>query len=270
MKSSNSLLRKVGALESLYTKRNRRSLVSPDPLEFLYDYPTVEDREIVGLLAASLAFGHVKQILRSIQAILELMKGAPSIYLDETSETDIARQCASFRHRWVDGQQMAAFLIGVKQVRKTYGNLEQCVLAGCGNQQNIESGLALLARHLSRVEGGQRNRLVADPTGPSASKRWHLFMRWMVRQDAVDPGGWQEFKPDALRVPLDTHMHQIALAMRLTRRPLADRRAAWEVTKAFARFAPDDPVRYDFALTRFGIHQLDGRDEFLRVFHGRA
>jgi hypothetical protein len=29
---------------------------------------------------------------------------------------------------------------------------------------------------------------------------------------------------------------------------------AIEVTQAFAKLCPDDPVRYDFALTRFGIH----------------
>ena len=38
----------------------------------------------------------------------------------------------------------------------------------------------------------------------------------------------------------------------LTRRS-ADLKAAREVTEAFRRLRPDDPVRYDFCLTRPGI-----------------
>ena len=56
-----------------------------------------------------------------------------------------------------------------------------------------------------------------------------------------------------LVVPLDTHMHRIALALGITRRKAADMRTALEVTAAFRRISPDDPVRYDFALTRLGI-----------------
>jgi hypothetical protein len=39
----------------------------------------------------------------------------------------------------------------------------------------------------------------------------------------------------------------------LTRRKAAHLRTAVEITNAFKSFAADDPVRYDFALTRLGI-----------------
>ena len=38
---------------------------------------------------------------------------------------------------------------------------------------------------------------------------------------------------------------------------------ALEITAAFRRFAPDDPVRYDFALTRLGIRPDADLDAFL-------
>jgi uncharacterized protein (TIGR02757 family) len=75
----------------------------------------------------------------------------------------------------------------------------------------------------------------------------------MVRRDAVDPGGWEGMSPAQLIVPLDVHMHRICRALGLTRRQAADLRTAVEITDAFRAFAPDDPVRYDFALTRLGI-----------------
>ena len=42
-------------LEELYERCNRRELVSPDPLQFLYRYEAPEDREIAALVASSLA-----------------------------------------------------------------------------------------------------------------------------------------------------------------------------------------------------------------------
>jgi len=81
----------------------------------------------------------------------------------------------------------------------------------------------------------------------------NLFMRWMVRRDDVDPGGWKAVKPADLIVPLDTHMHKIGLKFGLTKRRQANIKTAVEITKGFSRFSPKDPVKYDFALTRFGI-----------------
>ena len=54
-------------------------------------------------------------------------------------------------------------------------------------------------------------------------------------------------------IPLDTHLFRIARRMGFTRRKSADIRTALEVTAAFRRIRPDDPVRYDFSLTRLGI-----------------
>jgi len=52
-------------LEQLYHHYNSRQWVHPDPLEYLYDYPDLKDRETVGIIASSLAYGRVAQILKS-------------------------------------------------------------------------------------------------------------------------------------------------------------------------------------------------------------
>ena len=75
----------------------------------------------------------------------------------------------------------------------------------------------------------------------------------MVRRDEVDPGGWDEVRPARLIVPLDTHQYRLCTALGFTRRKSADLRTALEITEAFRRIAPEDPVRYDFSLTRAGI-----------------
>ena len=58
-------------LDTLYARYNRREYVHPDPLEFLYRYRDLRDREIVALIASSLAYGRVIQILRSVDSVLE-------------------------------------------------------------------------------------------------------------------------------------------------------------------------------------------------------
>ena len=77
--------------------------------------------------------------------------------------------------------------------------------------------------------------LLPSPEKGSACKRLNLFLRWMVRPDEVDPGGWSGVDPGLLIVPLDTHMHRVGLEAGLTRRRQADMRTALEITQAFRR-----------------------------------
>jgi uncharacterized protein (TIGR02757 family) len=113
--------------------------------------------------------------------------------------------------------------------------------------------LKALAAELRRGGAAGCGHLLPDPGKGSACKRLHLFLRWMVRRDAVDPGGWEPSLAGKLLVPLDVHMHRICLALGATRRKSADLRAAVEATRAFRRIRPDDPARYDFALARLGM-----------------
>jgi len=85
----------------------------------------------------------------------------------------------------------------------------------------------------------------------------------MVRCDAVDPGGWSEVPASKLIIPLDTHMYRIALRLGFTARKQADMKTALEITERFRRLAPEDPVRYDFALTRLGIRDDTDMEAFL-------
>ena len=92
-----------------------------------------------------------------------------------------------------------------------------------------------------------------DPAAGSACKRWNLYLRWMVRCDALDFGLWRGIPTDRLVIPTDTHIHRIARRLGLTRRRTGDWRAAREITDALARFDSRDPVRFDYALCRIGI-----------------
>jgi uncharacterized protein (TIGR02757 family) len=77
----------------------------------------------------------------------------------------------------------------------------------------------------------------------------------MVRKDAVDFGIWKHLKPAQLVVPLDLHVHRVALRLGLTERKQADWRTAIEITTVLRKLDPADPVKYDLAL--FGMGALE-------------
>ena len=93
-------------------------------------------------------------------------------------------------------------------------------------------------------------------------------MRWMIRKDEVDPGGWEGISPSILIVPLDVHMFRAASLMGFTGRKTAGYAAAFEITESFSVINHDDPVKYDFALTRMGIQGLHQDKLFRELFSG--
>lgn len=252
------------ALEELYIKYNRREFVHPDPLEFLYDYEDIRDREIVGLIASSLAYGRVPQILRSVLFVLQRMQPSPSTFLNHASRELLLHTFAEFKHRFTTGEELASMLLGIKGVIDQYGSLYTCFIAGLDNDDTVLPAISAFVKELTVGTDGRHNSLLPSPIKGSACKRQNLFLRWMVREDDVDPGGWGRVLASKLVVPLDTHMHRICLALNLTKRKQADMRTALEITAAFRTISPDDPVRYDFALTRLGIRNEADLGEFLK------
>ena len=99
----------------------------------------------------------------------------------------------------------------------------------------------------------QDSFLLPSPADGSACKRLFLYIKWMSRRDAVDPGGWAGVPPSSLMMPVDTHIFRIGRTLGFTSRSQADLRACREITQAFARICPEDPTKYDFCLSRFGI-----------------
>ncbi len=246
------------ALDELYEEYNRRQFVHPDPLEFLYEYEDARDREIVALLAAGLAYGRVAQVLRSVRNVLDRMGPSPSAFLERTQPRDLPEVLAGFKHRWTTGWEVAQLLAGARRAIERHGSLGKCFAAGLGgDHDSVVPALGRFVEQL-RAAGGGRNSLLPDVPAGGACKRLHLMLRWLVRQDAVDPGGWREVSPRLLIVPLDTHMHRIGTALGLCGPKQVGGRAASAMTEAFRVIQPSDPVRYDFALTRLGIRsELD-------------
>ena len=252
-KDDNTLKNK---LDELYSYYNRKKFVHPDPLEFLYTYEDIKDRELVALIASSLAYGRVMQILKSVSAVLDIMSPSPYNFIINISGKELLKKFKGFKHRFTTDEHISMMLLGAKKMIEEDGSLYQAFMSGYKKKdENIIPALSTFVERLNDFSGKDKNSLISLPCRGSACKRHHLFLRWMVRKDLVDPGGWDLVDSAKLIIPLDTHMHRLGTGMKMTGRKQADIQTAVEITDAFKKIVPEDPVKYDFSLTRLGIRK---------------
>ena len=265
-------------LDDLYARYDHR-FVDPDPLELVRAQEGSEDREVVGFLAAGLAFGNVRQIKRSIAAVLEVLGPSPARAVRRLDPGEAARRLRGFKHRWSDGRDVACLLFFLRQILEAKGSIEAFFTAGgaAGGGDVGESLSSFSERALALDHGGlyRGRRLPADagvryfftsPADGSACKRLNLFLRWMVRRDSVDLGLWSAIAPAALVIPLDTHIYNVARRVRLTRYKSPGWAMATDITRRLRAFDPLDPVKYDFAFHRMGLFK---RHDEIRSLSGR-
>lgn len=248
-------------LDAIYDEWNRPEYISPDPLETLSAYPNLRDREIAALLAASMAYGRVSALLVPLNQVLAKLGSSPADYVCHRPEAGIAVDLGGIVHRFARASQLAALLAGAGGAIRRYGSLEAAFLEGYRRENDAVHGLSSLTRAIRNDAAVDPGHLLANPERGSACKRLLLFLRWMVRRDSVDPGGWDSVSPADLLLPLDTWTYRISLRAGWTRRKSADMKTVREVSQALSVLNPEDPIRYDFALSRFGIRSTLSLDD---------
>jgi len=167
-----------------------------------------------------------------------------------------------------------------KGVLTKNGSIENYFLLGYNkSDENIISALSKFCDRLLKTHANTHSRrvphglkyLLAGPSNGSACKRLNLFLRWMVRNDDVDTGLWGRVDRAKLIVPVDVHMSRLCRILGLYDQKTPSLSSAVKITESFAEIEPDDPVKYDFALSRVGIlenctGQHQSRCEFCELF----
>ncbi len=248
-------------LESLYKRYNRFDLIKPDPLQFVYRYDEPADMEIAGLLASCLAYGRVRQIEKSLDNLFGLMGKSPAEFVKNFGNAE-RKKLQDFRHRFTSGDDISQLLKLLGDVINEFGSIERFFRSGYNpDDENIIPALSkfcellldrFVRRHNSCVSKGLAY-LLPRPAAGSACKRLNLFLRWMVRKDDVDAGLWTSVDKVKLIVPVDVHMGRLCRILKFHERNTSSLKTALDITHSFAEIEPDDPVKYDFALSRIGI-----------------
>lgn len=245
-------------LDAAVAHFNVPNFIPDDPISIPHRFSLLQDKEIMGFWAATLAWGQRKTIIQSTNRLAELMDNAPYDFIINHLEKDRAR-FLPFKHRTFQATDTLWFLAFFQQYYQQHDSLETAFARHLRPEDaNVEA--ALIGFHHSFFDdpyAPERTRKhVATPARGSTCKRINMFLRWMVRSDAsgVDLGLWKAIKPAQLLMPLDVHVERSARQLGLLQRPQSDWRAVLELTGRLREFDADDPVKYDFAL--FGMSVL--------------
>jgi uncharacterized protein (TIGR02757 family) len=255
-------------LDQLYAGFNNPDSAT-DPIQIVRRYQRDDDREVVGFVAASLAFGRVTSVLQSIERVLAVIGPEPAAYLRRFDARRDGAAFASIVHRWTRGPDLVALLWLMRQMIDRGGSIEGFFLGGYdAAAEDVEGALdgfstRALALDLKAAYGRVPRQpgvcyFFPRPSRGSACKRLNLFLRWMVRRDALDLGVWRRVPAAKLVVPLDTHVIRVGRCLRLTTYTSPGWRMAHDITASLRRLDPVDPIKYDFALCHLGMMNACG------------
>lgn len=253
-------LTRIGAaLERVRAGCDVASRVEADPVGVVHRFTRPLDQELVGLVAALIAFGNVKTIRAKLEEAVRRIGPSPHRAADDPEA--LGARLAGWKHRVFIGDDIARLLVGARAVQRESGSLGARFASELGARGTVREALAALAdaiRAYGRLTSKTRRgpaHLLPDPRRTSGSKRLFLYLRWMVRPaDGVDLGLWP-VDPAVLLCPVDTHIHKLARNLGFTRRSDLSWTTTEEITRALARFDAADPVKYDFALCHLGMLQ---------------
>lgn len=216
-------------------------------MEFIHRFDDTADVEIAGFIASQFAYGKIELFKRFLDAVFERMGPRPYRFVEKGD----FRSFKGLYYRF----QKEGDVIGLFEVlRKIIGDF-----GGIGPmmesfyERDLRKALWRARRHLIGNDD-QFLFFFPKPSNGNPMKRWNLFVRWMVRDDAIDAGLWNFMDRKDLVVPLDTHICKIGRCLRWTKRIAPSYAMARDITDVLKGFCPEDPLKYDFFLChRVGI-----------------
>jgi len=253
------------ALDDVRARCDVEARREADPVHFVHRYATLEDREIVALIASALAFGNVKALCAKIEDALGRLGPRVASVADDPEE--VRKRLSGWKHRVYRDRDLASLVVGARRVQRAHGSLGAALEAKLARGSDLREALSAWAAEIrekgefGEAKGSEEppgrgaEHILPDPGKGSAVKRLMLFLRWMARPaDGVDLGLWT-LSPSRLLVPVDTHIHKLSMNLGLTERKNVSWKAAEEITASLRRLDPDDPVKYDFSLCHLGMLQ---------------
>jgi uncharacterized protein (TIGR02757 family) len=272
-------------LERLHDRYNTPAFVADDPISVPHRFfvseteggeeehfggaqPRAKDIEIAGFLAATIAWGNRKAIVKSAGRMVDLMEGAPHDFVMGASQQELDG-VLGYVHRTFNGGDLRAFILSLRHIYSEFGSIGDYFENEWRRSGDIRVAIARFrAEFFAPPHAARCEKHLSSIDRGAACKRTNMFLRWMIRRDGrgVDFGLWRAIPPSALYLPLDVHSAAVARLMGLLSRRQNDWRAVEEVTARLREFDPADPVRFDFALFGAGISGEISKGE--RLFTG--
>ena len=234
-----------------------------DPVGIVHEHADLEDREIVGLVAALVAFGNVKTIRSKLRDLLARVGAHPAKAADDPKA--VMKALRGWKHRVFLGEDLARLMIGARVVQHADGSLGTGFARDLTETRDVQESLARFCDRIrdagKLMDGAKTGRpgpahLLPNPRGGSGSKRLLLYLRWMARPaDGIDLGVWKDVDTALLLCPVDTHILKLARNIGFTKEKTMSWKTTRQITAGLAKLDASDPVKYDFSLCHLGMLQ---------------
>lgn len=265
----------ASAMDALVARYKTPAYIQDDPIRIPHRYVgNAQACELVAFVTALFSYGRRERIINGMDAVFRTVGPDPLGFLETFSAKREARHFQGFVHRFNTADDLLFLWERLQWAYGEYGSLEHLFIdslpaasqesKGAMPAEHLQAGIAGFMERLLGENPPQRyglKFLLAHPGRGGACKRFNMFLRWMVRQDAqpgerVDFGLWRKaLRPRDLRVPLDAHVLNMNRRLGLTTRNDGSWKTAEAITSVFRGWCPDDPVKYDYALFGFSLEQ---------------
>lgn len=273
-------------LDSKVEQYNRPEFIEHDPICIPHLFCKKQDIEIAGFFAAILAWGQRKTIINKCKELMGRMDNAPHDFVLNHQDHDL-KKLLDFKHRTFNDTDLLYFITFFKNHYTHFTSLEQAFIPKkeefttdsievgiINNQAALASTVCLSGDRNFSIEDclnyfreyffshedypHRTKKHISSPRQKSTCKRLNMFLRWMVRNDAmgVDFGIWETIKPDQLICPCDVHVDRVGRLLGLIKRKQTDWLTATELTINLKQLDNMDPVKYDFALFGLGVEKI--------------
>ena len=225
------------------------SLQKADPLLVAKRYRD----ESISLICAMFAYGNANLIVKFLNSL--------DFSLLNSSRLEIEEGLSDKYYRFQSSRDVQEIFVTLGKIKKTT-TLQKIFLSGYEKNRDVMEGIYRLIETIYDANP-YRSRgyefLIGkipkkNPTSPY--KRWHMYLRWMVRKDSLDMGLWNGVRREDLLMPLDTHTFKIGQKLGLIKRKTYDFKSVIELTDSLKKLDSKDPVKYDFALYRIGQEKI--------------
>ena len=235
---------------------NTPQFIETDPVQIPHQFSKKEDIEIAGFLAATIAWGNRKSILKNANHLMDLLDRSPHDFVLNHEEDDLEK-LENFVHRTFNGIDLQYFIKALRNIYRNHNGLEE-IFAKHAQKETLQPAIHEFKKIFFELPHPSRTQKhVSDPMKNSAAKRINMYLRWMVRRDTsnVDFGLWRTISPSQLSCPLDVHSGNVARKLNLLTRKSNDAKALLELDTSLRNFNSEDPVKYDFALFGLGVFE---------------
>lgn len=244
---------------NFYVKKyNTADFIEHDPISIPHQFSKKEDIEISGFLTQIISWGKREQILKKSNDLMDRMDQSPLEFVKGFTTRDL-QQIQGWLYRTFQQDDLVYFLTQLQRIYNHHSDLEAYFTSFVNpNEDHYSFAISRFKQDFFSQNPLQRTlKHLPDPQKGSSAKRFHMFLRWMVRQDdnEVDFGLWKGLEMAKLSCPLDVHSGRIGRHYHLITRKQNDFKALCELDANLRRLNPKDPSAYDFALFGIGVNQ---------------